>query len=289
MAVMARFNCAGLSDPGRKRENNEDRFHSDPERGIFFVVDGVGGQAAGEKAADTAHEFLRARLERQTGTVAVRIREAITLANNEIFRLAQSQDDWHGMACVLTVAVVEDNELTVGQVGDSRLYLIQPGEIHKLTRDHSPVGEREDRGDIDEVTAMRHPRRNEVYRDVGTMQHSPEDSDFIEITTRPLPREGVLLLCSDGLSDLVTSRQILSIVEAHAGNPQMGARALIEAANEAGGKDNITVVLVEGPRFAPGVRRRMSSPRTSIPLAPARPRLFLSRWAFLLYGILLAV
>ena len=289
MAVTTRFTSAGLSDPGRKRENNEDRFHSDPDRGIFFVIDGVGGQAAGEKAADTAWQILKARLERPTGTATERIREAITLANNEIHRLASDNDDWHGMACVLTVAVVEDNVVTVGQVGDSRLYILAPGEIRKITHDHSPVGEREDRGELDEVAAMRHPRRNEVYRDVGTVEHRPEDADFIEITTEQIAGESVLLLCSDGLSDLVTSRQILSIVEAHAGNPHMAAKALVDAANEAGGKDNITVVIVEGPRFAPGVRRRLSSPRTTIPLQPIRPNPFTSRWAFLLYALLFAL
>lgn len=289
MAVISRFHAAGLSDPGRRRENNEDRWHADPERGIYFVVDGVGGQAAGEKAAETACEVLRARLERQTGTVAVRIREAITLANNEIYRLAQTNDEWHGMACVLTVAVVEDNEVHIGQVGDSRLYLIQPGEITKLTHDHSPVGEREDRGELDEVTAMRHPRRNEVYRDVGTTQHAPDDPAFIEITSAPLPADAVLLLCSDGLTDLITSKQILSIVEAHAGDPEGAARVLVEAANESGGKDNITTVLVEGPRFAAGVRRRTSSPRTTVPLSIPRTNPFLSRWAFLVYGILATV
>ncbi len=288
MAVSTRHHAAGLSDPGRRRENNEDRFHVDPERGIYFVIDGVGGQAAGEKAADTAYQLLRARLERPTGTVPVRIREAIALANNEIHRLAQANDEWHGMACVLTVAVVDNDEVHIGQVGDSRLYLVQPGEIRKLTHDHSPVGEREDRGEIDEITAMRHPRRNEVYRDVGTMEHSPDDADFIEVTSSPLPADGVLLLCSDGLSDLVTSKQILSLVEGCAGDPEEAAKALIAAANEAGGKDNITVVLVEGPRFAAGVRRRNSSPRTMIPIDAPTVNPALSRWAFLVYGILLA-
>jgi hypothetical protein len=136
---------------------------------------------------------------------------------------------------------------------------------------------------------MRHPRRNEVYRDVGTVEHAPDDPDFIELSVAPLPPDGVLLLCSDGLTDLVSSRQILSIVEANAGNPHMAARSLIEAANEAGGKDNITVVLVEGPRFAPGVRRRHSSPRTTLPLEPIRPAIFTSRLAFLIYGFLLAI
>lgn len=288
MAVMAGLASAGLSDPGRKRENNEDRFHCDADRGIFFVIDGVGGQAAGEKAADTAWQILKARLERPTGVVTERIREAIALANNEIHRLSLGNEDWHGMACVLTVAVVENSHVTVGQVGDSRLYLLLPGEIRKLTRDHSPVGEREDAGEIDELTAMRHPRRNEVYRDVGTVEHQPEDPDFIEISTSPFPPDGVLLLCSDGLTDLVTSRQILAAVEANAGHPDDACRALIDLANEAGGKDNITVVVVEGPRYATAIRRRLSSPRTTLALDPVRSNPFLSRAAFLVYGLLLA-
>ena len=289
MAVTVRFNCAGLSDPGLKRENNEDRFHADPDRGIFFVIDGVGGHAAGEKAADTAHSLLRARLERQTGTPAERIREAITLANNEIFRLASENDEWHGMACVLTVVLMGEDEFTVGHVGDSRLYLLTPGGIRKVTRDHSPVGEREDRGELDEVSAMRHPRRNEVYRDVGSQQHTPDDVDFIDVIREALPADGALLLCSDGLSDLVTSGQISAIVEMNAGEPRGAVKALVNAANQAGGKDNVTVVLVESTRFAPGVRRNLSSPRTVLPLESVRTHPLASRWAFLIYGLLAAV
>lgn len=287
--MTARFHSAGLSDPGRRRENNEDRYWADPERGIFFVIDGVGGQAAGEKAAETALHLLRTRLERQVGTPADRIREGITLANNEIYRLAAENEAWHGMACVLTVAVIENGEVTVGQVGDSRLYLILPGEIRKVTRDHSPVGEREDKGELDELSAMRHPRRNEVYRDVGSQPHTPEDPDFIEISTLGFPQDGALLLCSDGLTDLVTSKQILAAVEQHAGNPQQAVQTLITMANEAGGKDNVTAVIVEGPRFAAAVRRRMSSPRTAIPLEVERRNWLASPAAFLVYGLALAL
>lgn len=285
MAVIARQNCAGWSDPGRKRENNEDRFHADPERGIFFVIDGVGGQAAGEKAADTAYKLLRARLERPTGTPAERVREAIAIANNEIFHLSQVNEEWRGMACVLTVAVLENGEITIGQVGDSRLYIVEPGEIRKITHDHSPVGEREDRGEIDELTAMRHPRRNEVYRDVGSEEHAPDDPDFIEISTFDFPTPAALLLCSDGLTDLITSTQILGIIEQTAGDPQATAQALIEAANNAGGKDNITVVFVEGDRFAAAVRRRSSATRKVPELRRSDSgSLLASRWLMLLLG-----
>ena len=92
----------GGSDPGRVRRNNEDAFHLDADRGIFLVVDGIGGQAAGEKAAEIAVERVRARLERQTGTAEQRIREAIAMANNEILRAARGNPEWKGMACVLT-------------------------------------------------------------------------------------------------------------------------------------------------------------------------------------------
>jgi len=150
MAVKANLLYAAASDAGKRRKNNEDRYYVDPDRGIYAVIDGVGGHAAGETAAGVAVDVIRERLERQTGTPEERIREAITLANNEIFRLSRTRPEWTGMACVLTVALIEDEIATIGHVGDSRLYLIRPGEIQKVTHDHSPVGEREDRGEIGE-------------------------------------------------------------------------------------------------------------------------------------------
>ena len=147
--VKTKLKCAGASDTGRVRNNNEDAWHIDADRGIFLVVDGIGGQAAGEKAAEIAVERVRARLERQTGATEQRIREAITLANNEILRAAHENPEWEGMACVLTLAVLENGSAVVGHVGDSRLYQIRGGEIRKITHDHSPVGEREDSRRVD--------------------------------------------------------------------------------------------------------------------------------------------
>src|SRR6266545_1786750 len=108
MTVKARLKTAGGSDPGRARSNNEDAFHADADRGIFLVVDGIGGHAAGEHAASIAVERVRARLERQTGTAEQRVREAITMANNEILRAARGNPEWEGMACVLTLVVQEN-------------------------------------------------------------------------------------------------------------------------------------------------------------------------------------
>ena len=250
MAVRAGLLSAAASDMGRRRTNNEDRYYIDPERGIFAVIDGVGGHAAGEQAAETAVEVIRERLERPSGKPEDRIREAIALANNEIFRRAKSHPEWTGMACVLTIALIEDDIVTVGHVGDSRLYLLQPGSIRKMTHDHSPVGEREDRGELDESDAMRHPRRNEIYRDVGTGERSPDDPSFIDILTFPMPSDGALLLCSDGLTDLIPSAEIRAGVERYAPDYDTAIKALIDAANHAGGKDNITVVIVAAPGYS---------------------------------------
>jgi serine/threonine protein phosphatase PrpC len=247
--VKSMLKCAGGSDPGRVRNNNEDAYWMDAERGIFLVVDGIGGHAAGERAAAIAIERVRARLERPTGTPEQRIREAVTLANNEILRAASANPEWKGMACVLTLAMLENGHAVIGHVGDSRLYLLQDGKIGKITHDHSPVGEREDAGELKEREAMRHPRRNEVFRDVGSEHHSPDDPDFIEVQTIPFDPSAALLLCSDGLSDQVTSAEILAAVERHAGDPDKAVRDLIARANAAGGKDNVTVLIVEGERF----------------------------------------
>src|ERR1700722_19503701 len=181
MAVKTRLRSAAASDPGKRRKNNEDRYYVDPDRGIYVVIDGVGGHAAGETAASVAADVIRERLERPTGPPEQRIREAITLANNEILRLSRIRPEWTGMACVLTLALVEDDIVTVGHVGDSRLYLLGSGTIRKMTHDHSPVGEREDRGELSEDEAMRHARRNEIYRDVGSAEREPDDPGFIEI------------------------------------------------------------------------------------------------------------
>ena len=273
MQTISTLTAAGNTDPGLQRQVNEDRFHVDLARGIFILVDGIGGQAAGGKAADVALTMLRARLERETGPTADRVREAITIANNEILHVASSRPEWTGMACVLTVAVVDDRRATIGHVGDTRLYKLRGHGLEKITRDHSPVGEREDAREISEAEAMRHRRRNEVYRDVGSEPHAQTDPEFIDLLEIPFEPDAALLLCSDGLTDLVESGTINQIVTLLAGRPHDVVDALIEAANDAGGKDNVTVVYVEGELFAASraSERAMPAavPETSSSFGPA--------------------
>jgi serine/threonine protein phosphatase PrpC len=260
--------AAGVTDPGVLRAVNEDRFLVDAERGIFVVIDGVGGQAAGGRAADTALDVLRDTLTGGNGPVSTRIRKAITQANNEVHRQAATRPELHGMACVLTAAVVEGDRAVIGHVGDTRLYKIRNGTIQKITADHSPVGEREDAGELSERDAMRHPRRNEVYRDVGSGPHEVGDADFVEVKSTSMESDAALLLCSDGLTDLVPSTTIHSVIRKHAGSPDKVAQALVRCANDAGGKDNVTVVYVEGERFerATSVRRNRTARSLTVAL-----------------------
>jgi PPM family protein phosphatase len=250
MFATSQLLVGGLSDVGRKRTQNEDRFFIDAQRGIFLVVDGLGGHRAGERAAEIAVDIISTRLSRRTGASDKRIQEAFALASTEIFEAASRHPEWAGMACVATVALIEQNNVTVGHVGDSRLYLLTPGKMEKITRDHSPVGELEDSQGLSEDAAMRHPRRSEVYRDLGSTAHTPNDPDFVEIHSFAFPQPAALLLCSDGLTDQMTAADIRHLIEHHPGDPEKAARALVEAANEAGGKDNVTVVLVETEDYA---------------------------------------
>ena len=249
MATTVAWRSGVATDPGLLRSNNEDRVYVDDVNGVFLVVDGMGGRAAGELAAQTAIDVIPQELESSAGDAAGRVRQAITVANNRIHRLAQDREEWLGMACVLTLAVVSDDRVIVGHVGDSRLYLVWNGTLRKLTADHSPVGELEDQGELSEAAAMRHPRRNEVFRDVGSRPREASDPEFIQIKSFPFRPEAAILLCTDGLSDMLGSDAISAVVERYSGDPETVARELVAAANEAGGKDNVSVVFVAGPEF----------------------------------------
>jgi serine/threonine protein phosphatase PrpC len=268
VAMEMRFQAAFRSDPGRVRSNNEDVPIVDPERGVYGVIDGVGGQAAGEVAAGIACDVILQRLARPLGSPAERVREAIAIANNEIFRSAEESPALRGMACVVTLGIVTERLLTIGHVGDSRLYKIRADGMFKLTHDHSPIGEREDVGEISESDAMRHPRRNEVFRDVGSAFRDKDEQDFVEVIEQAVESDSAILLCTDGLTDMVPSSTIERIVRSHAGSPEDVAEALVAAANDAGGKDNVTVVYAEAPDFARAVQRTLANPGQAVAAAP---------------------
>jgi PPM family protein phosphatase len=246
--------AAYRSHPGLVRVNNEDLPLVDAGRGVYGVIDGVGGSAAGEVAAAIARDVILHRLSRPLGTPGERVREAIAIANNEIFRRSERAAELRGMTCVVTLSIVTGDRLTIGHVGDSRLYTLTPHGLCKLTHDHSPVGEREDAREISETEAMHHPRRNELFRDVGGALHDKDEDDFVEVIEVEWSPAWALLLCTDGLTDMVPSATIERIVREHAGRPERVVDALVDAANEAGGHDNVTVVYAEGGAFAAWAR-----------------------------------
>jgi serine/threonine protein phosphatase PrpC len=282
------LDCGAVTDCGLVRDHNEDRYWIDAERGAFLVVDGVGGQAGGEHAAETAVAAIRETMAGgATRASTALVREAIAAANNCIYTEAREHPELAGMACVLTLAVVDGERVTIGHVGDSRLYLIGGGTIRKVTNDHSPVGQIEDAGELSEEEAMAHPRRNEVFRDVGSSPRAADEGEFVEVCQCELRSDAAMLLCSDGLSDHLTSRRIRDIAERYAGDSAETARRLVEAAIEAGGRDNITVVFVAGPAFRG--RAGATRPRLGVTRVLARRGLWRGRVAFLVYGLLLGM
>jgi PPM family protein phosphatase len=304
MTKSVTWRSAMASDPGRVRAENQDRAYTDDESRIFLVVDGLGGHAAGEKAAETAVESIVQEMTKDDGDPRERIRRAITAANNRIFEEAAANETWRGMACVLTLALISGDKVFVGHVGDSRLYLTWNGAIRKLTSDHSPVGEREDAGELSEAEAMAHPRRHEVFRDVGSRPRLPDEDDFIEMKEFLFKPDAAILLCSDGLSDLLTSAEILEVMERYDGDPAQVASELVEGANLAGGADNITAIFVAGSEFLGNASPAAAEARTRNAITKARDGaveepgsgaltrvawVLTTRVAFLIYGFVLGV
>ena len=240
----------GQTDVGRQRTNNEDAFVVEPldEHTVLAVtIDGVGGYEGGEVAAEMAQKEIPAYLkEFARGERLELLKQAVVCANNAIYdrrRLDTARPD---MSCVLTAALIDAGRKVVDMVhvGDTRMYQYHHGELRKLSHDHSLIGYREEIGDLTEEQAMHHPQRNVISRVVGSDRHEVGDPDFLEAAEFPLLPNSTFLLCSDGLTDLVTSHQIVAILEQPISLEEK-VQALIDAANDAGGKDNVTVVLVE--------------------------------------------
>lgn len=241
----------GNTDMGQIRSNNEDAFiaqHIWDEKHILAVaIDGVGGYEGGEIAASLAQKSIVEYLESYSnGERLELLKQAVIFANNRIYSERKSLPQYSSMSCVLTAILVEieSKRINMAHIGDTRLYQFANGEIVKLSHDHSLVGYREEIGELTEEEAMKHPQRNVIGRDVGSQFLESSGSDYIEVATFPLIPNSILLLCSDGLCDMITSEQMK--VELEKDLPVKDkVNNLIKEANKAGGKDNVTVVLVE--------------------------------------------
>lgn len=244
---------AAKTDLGRVRENNEDKFDfyepEDPTllatRGcLYAVADGMGGHAAGQIASEMALKALvAAYYDGPTESIPHALLEAIQCANDTVFQVARMMPDRSGMGTTLTVAVLAEDTLYIGHVGDSRAYLIRDGEIRQITQDHSWVAEQVRMGGLTEEEAEIHPWRNIITRSIGN-QDTVEADVFVEEA-----RAGdIVVLCSDGLTGHVRADEIRRIASAHA--PSEACRQLIELAGARGGRDNITVAVIAIRGFA---------------------------------------
>jgi PPM family protein phosphatase len=225
---------ASRTDVGRQRHTNEDNFYDQPP--LFAVADGMGGAQAGEVASEMAiDEFVR---ERDTdGPAEEQLAQIARAANRKIWDLAQSDSRRAGMGTTLTAAMLDAQHVAVGHVGDSRLYLFRNGELERLTRDHSLVEEFVRQGKLTPEQAEKHPQRSVITRALG-----PENSVEVD-AFRVAARAGdIYLLCSDGLSGMVSDADMAEILAAGGSLDQLAQR-LIDAANDNGGRDNITAVL----------------------------------------------
>jgi serine/threonine protein phosphatase PrpC len=229
---------ASLTDTGKRRLRNEDAYVCDPP--LFAIADGMGGAQAGELASQLAAAAITERERGVQGEGAVT--ELVQAANARVYRRALEDPAAAGMGTTVTVAVVdaEASTVTIGHVGDSRAYRIRDDTLEQLTADHSLVAELVRTGRLTPEQAAEHPHRSVITRAVGT-----EPSVDVDTFTLQAVAGDLYLLCSDGLTDMVDDAEILALAGAAAREPEAVARLLVDAANTAGGSDNITVVAFE--------------------------------------------
>jgi len=226
----------GVTDTGRRRRRNEDAYVCEPP--LFAIADGMGGAQAGEVASRLAASALRE--SGADGGGETRIVDLIQEANRRIYDRSSTDPNTSGMGTTMTVALVEGDRVAFGHVGDSRAYLVRDGRIEQLTEDHSLVNELMKSGKLSREEAETHPQKSVITRALGT------DPD-VDVDTFSVPAQtsDLFLLCSDGLTDMLSEEQILGVVERHRDDIDDALRTLVREANRGGGDDNITVVAFE--------------------------------------------
>ncbi len=262
MDLSQSLQMASRSDAGMVRSHNEDAVFFNAGLGMAILADGMGGYNAGEVASGMATALLGSEIEKafqkmepyrpdaagKLHSHAV-LESEISRANTAIYQAAQSQPQYAGMGTTLVVALFYDNMMTVAHIGDSRLYRLRGGEFQAITRDHSLLQEQIDSGMITAEEARHSQNKNLVTRALGVDPTvEPEIRDY---DTMP---GDIYLLCSDGLNDMVEDEEIALTLQALSANLELAATQLIQTANDSGGRDNVSVVLVRVAREYPAAR-----------------------------------
>jgi len=256
------------TDTGRARADNEDSAYARPP--LYVVADGMGGAQAGEVASALAVEEFRVGLTAQ-GTAEQRLTERVQAANRRIYETAHRKLEHEGMGTTLTAVYLDESNLAVAHVGDSRAYIFRDGELVRLTHDHSLVEELIRRGKLTPEQAAAHPQRSIITRALGI-----EPEVEVDTWTYPMRAGDVVLLCSDGLTSMIPEPQIALALAEQPDLDRAGERLIAEA-NEAGGRDNITVVLfrledVDADADADAEDRPIAEEATALNLRPVSPR-----------------
>jgi protein phosphatase len=245
-------------DTGRARSNNEDSVTVDTANALAVLADGMGGYNAGEVASGMATDFIATELGRWLAEASDRATDAevkramdicVDNANRAIFNAANANPHYAGMGTTLVVAVFREGQLRLGHVGDSRAYRWRDNALVQITRDHSLLQEQIDAGIITPEQAAFSANKNLVTRAVGV-----EDTVLLETHLHDTRPGDLYLLCSDGLTDMLDDAMIARVLQSHDALPAAG-QALVDAANDAGGKDNIALVLVRVDGGAAGTAR----------------------------------
>lgn len=238
-----RFTCAARTDVGVVRSGNEDNYLMLADRGLFIVADGMGGHAAGEVASEMAVHIISRELGSLRGIsddeAVARVQRSVVSANSAIFERTLTEQDKRGMGTTATMMALLPGRYIIGQVGDSRAYLLRDGRLLQLTKDHSYVQEQVDAGLLTPDQARVHPYSNVITRCVGAGAEVVPDVYFGDLRSGDL-----LLLASDGLTGMLEDDQ-LAMILMDEGGPQVWVDRMIAEANHRGGLDNITAVIVE--------------------------------------------
>jgi protein phosphatase len=263
MDLTQALEIASCTDPGMVRSHNEDSIASDPVNGLVVLADGMGGYNAGEVASGMATTVITTEMQQllakvrpfevnpETNKVLAGelVREQVMKANASIYHAAQSQPQYAGMGTTLVVCLFYDNKALVAHLGDSRLYRMRDGVLAQVTRDHSLLQEQIDSGLITSEQAKHAQHKNLVTKALGI--DPSVEPEIREYDTRP---GDIYLLCSDGLCDMVDDDDISMTLEALGANLQLAAQQLVQMANDNGGKDNVSVILVRVLREYPAAR-----------------------------------
>lgn len=228
--------CAFRTDVGKVRANNQDAPIVSEKLRLYGVADGMGGHKGGEVASTSARDDLLRELEGKTPSVAT-LSSAIEEVNRQIYHQQEHDDALTGMGTTLSVLWMSDNFVYIGHVGDSRVYLLRDGEFKQMTLDHSLVEQLVREGVLTEEEAQNHPMRNIITRAIGT-----DESVEVDVVVEERRKGDLWLACSDGLHGLVDDRQMRDALRQYA--PEKAADVLLKAALDAGGRDNVTLVIV---------------------------------------------